>query len=109
MARLPRVGPKELVLSQAARADLVDIARYTAESADEATAGRLAAKLDAELHKLARIGHGGVPREKLCPGLRLHIVGSYNIYFRVTATETRIVRVLNAAREVELIQFEPRD
>ena len=28
MARLPRVGPKELVLSQAARADLVDIARY---------------------------------------------------------------------------------
>ena len=51
MARLPRVGPKKLVLSQAARADLVDIARYTAEAADEATAGRLAAKLDAELHK----------------------------------------------------------
>ena len=37
MARLPRVGPKELVLSQAARADLVDIARYTTEAADEAT------------------------------------------------------------------------
>jgi plasmid stabilization system protein ParE len=56
------------------------------------------------LHKLARIGHGGTPREKLSPGLRLHVFGKYNTYFRGTKTETRIVRILKAAQDIAQIE-----
>jgi len=62
--------------------------------------------LDAVLVNLASLGHSGASREWISPGLRLHVFGNHCIYFRVTPTETRIVRVLNAAQDLNAIIFE---
>ena len=43
---------------------------------------------------------------KTRPGLRLAVHGSYNIYFRLTATETVIVRVVHSARDVRRLNFD---
>jgi plasmid stabilization system protein ParE len=47
-----------------------------------------------------------VPRDNIRPGLRLAVHGRYNIYFRVAAAETTIVRVLHSARDVRRISFD---
>ena len=52
------------------------------------------------MERIARLGHSGTPRHNLSPGLRLVVHGNHNIYFRVTSTETVIVRVLHSARDV---------
>jgi plasmid stabilization system protein ParE len=104
--RVPPIGSKQLVIADSALADLRGITAYIAEDADPDTAARFADKLDAVLEKLARLGHAGVPRDEISPGLRLHVFGNYCIYFRVTATETHIVHVLNAARDTRTITFE---
>jgi plasmid stabilization system protein ParE len=51
------------------------------------------------------LGHSGVPRDTLRPGLRLAVHGRYNIYFRTTDTETHIVRVVHSARDVKRLSF----
>lgn len=55
--------------------------------------------------KIAALGHSGVPRDNISPGLRLAVHGNYNIYFRVTSNETIIVRVLHSARDVRRLSF----
>ena len=45
-------------------------------------------------------------RRDASPGLRLAVHGRYNIYFRVIASETVIVRVLHSARDVRRLQFD---
>jgi plasmid stabilization system protein ParE len=72
---------------------------------EPATAKRFIAKLNTRLERIARLGHSGVPRDKISPGLRLVVHGNYNIYFRVTPTETVIVRVLHSARDVRRLSF----
>ena len=62
--------------------------------------------LNGHLQRIARIGHSGVPRNNVRPGLRLAVHGRYNIYFRVTDAETIIVRVVHSARDVTRLQFD---
>jgi toxin ParE1/3/4 len=69
------------------------------------TAKRFLAKLRSHLEHLALLGHSGVPRNELSPGLCLVVHGNYNIYFRLTPTETIIVRVLHSARDVRRFSF----
>jgi len=40
------------------------------------------------------------------PGLRLAVHGRYNIFFRVTDTETIIVRIVHSARDIKRIKFD---
>ena len=47
-----------------------------------------------------------MPRDKLRPGLRPAVHGRYNIYFRVTQTETIIVRVVHSARDLQRLSFD---
>ena len=49
------------------------------------------------------------PADNVGPGLRLAVHGRYNIYFRVTASETIIIRVLHSARDVRRLQFDDND
>jgi plasmid stabilization system protein ParE len=70
-----------------------------------ATAKRYVADLRSHLERLARLGHSGVPRNNIGPGLRLVVHGNYNIYFRVTPTKTIIVRVLHSARDARRLSF----
>jgi plasmid stabilization system protein ParE len=72
---------------------------------DPATANRFVAKLNEHLERIALLGYSGVLRDNIRPGLRLAVHGNYNIYFRVTPTETIIVRVLHSARDVRRLSF----
>lgn len=103
--KLPPLGPKTLRLTRKAEADLDDIVNYIEDEAGTAVALKFADRLDAELQKLALLGHGGVSREHVSPGLRAMIFGNYCFYFRLTDNETIILRVLHSARDIEKIEF----
>lgn len=104
--RPPPLGPKTLIMSSLAEADIDDLLDYLAEEASVETALRFADKIDAEFNRLAAIGHAGVSREGLSPGLRLTLIASYAVYFRVTPNEVKIVRVLHGARDISAIGFD---
>jgi toxin ParE1/3/4 len=70
-----------------------------------ATAKRYLADLRSHMEQVARVGHSGVPRDLISPGLRLVVHGNYNIYFRVMRTKTIIVHVLHSARDVRRLSF----
>ena len=106
MPSRPPLSPKCLDISDAARADIRDTIAYLAQEAGAEVARRFLERIDAALMKLAELGHRGVSREWISPGLRLHVLGRYCIYFRVTDRETRIVRFLNEARDVTSIAFD---
>lgn len=94
------------MLAESARSDFHELVSYIADEAGDEVASRFADTLDAVLLKLARLGHAGVPRDTLSPGLRLQVLGNFCIYFRITSDETRIVRVVRAARDLGDIEFE---
>jgi plasmid stabilization system protein ParE len=58
------------------------------------------------LERIANTGHSGVPRDAVKPGLRLAVHGRYNIYFRITASDTFIVRVVHSARDLKQLNFD---
>jgi plasmid stabilization system protein ParE len=66
----------------------------------------LIGELSTHVKRIARLGHSGVPRDNLRPGLRLAVHGRYNIYFRVTDSETIIVRVVHSSRDATRLQFD---
>jgi plasmid stabilization system protein ParE len=104
--RPPPLGPKTLRLTAAAEQDLDDIVIHLAAEAGRDVALRFASHLDAEFTKLSALGHS-VSREWVSPQLRLHIIGNYCVFFRLTDTETRIVRLLHGHRDMNAIIFEP--
>ena len=105
--RPPPLGSKTLDVTAPARADIDETLAYIAKQAGLTVALRFADHIDAELHKLADIGHSGVSRQWLSPGLRMTVIGKYCVYFRLTDTTTRIVRFLHGARDVNAIIFDP--
>jgi toxin ParE1/3/4 len=104
--RPPPLGPKQLHVTNPARADIDEALAYLAREASLPTALRFADRIGKELARLADIGHAGVSRDWLSPGLRMTIIGRYCVYFRVTLTETRIIRFLHGSRDVSQIIFE---
>lgn len=106
MARsLAPLGRKTLVVSGPARSDIDLCLAHIAGAAGIDIALSFADKIDAELTRLAWLGHSGVSREWFSPGLRLMVMGNYCIYFRVSPTETRIVRFLHGAMDIEAVDF----
>ncbi|MGB0084807.1 MAG: type II toxin-antitoxin system RelE/ParE family toxin [Rhodomicrobiaceae bacterium] len=100
------LSPKHLQITDTARADIQEIIGYLASEAGTAVAETFLRRIDAELTTLAELGHSGVSREWISPGLRLHVIGNYCVYFRCTEDATRIIRLLNAARDINAIAFE---
>jgi hypothetical protein len=47
-----------------------------------------------------------VPRESIAPDLRMTMIASFNVYFRLTDEECRIVRVLRSKRNLEGVSFD---
>ena len=105
----PALGPKRLVLSRAAEADVDAIIDYISGEAGNEVASRFAERIDAELVQLAELGYSGVSREWVSPGLRLTTIGVYCIYFRISPDETFIIRVLHGSRDVSQIGFDEAD
>jgi toxin ParE1/3/4 len=88
-----------------AKRDVADIHHHIAQH-DTTAADRLVLSLYAHFDRIAATGHSGVPRDKIRPGLRLATHGRYNIYFRVTDSETIIVRVVHSARDARRLRFD---
>jgi len=101
--RPPPLGPKQLHITAPARSDIDTILAHLAAEAGLNVALDFADRIDETLFNLAALGHGGVSREWLSPGLRMTTLGRYCIYFRVTDTDTRIIRFLHGARDVAAI------
>lgn len=102
----PPLGQKSLHVTGPARSDIDEILDYLAREASLQVALDFADGMDELMFRLADVGHSGVSREWLSPGLRMTTIGRYCVYFRVTDTETRIIRVLHGARDVAQIAFD---
>ena len=98
--------PKTLVVTNPARADIDGVLAYITERADLDTALRFADAIDAKLARVAWLGHSGVARDWISPGLRMTVLGNYCIYFRVTDRETIILRFRHSARDVTQMTLE---
>ncbi len=96
---------KKLILTPRARGDLDSIYARLKAVSDPVTAKRYIAGINKHLERIAQFRHNGSPRDTISPGLRIVVHGNYNIYFRVTATKTVIVRVLHSARDVRRFSF----
>ncbi|MEQ1714869.1 MAG: type II toxin-antitoxin system RelE/ParE family toxin [Hyphomicrobium sp.] len=107
--RPPPLGPKHLHVTGPARADIDDALAYLAADAGLQVALDFADRIDELMFRLADIGHSGVSREWLSPGLRMTAIGRYCVYFRVTQTETRIIRFLHGSRDVSAVVFGDAD
>lgn len=99
------IKPKKLRVSNAARADLGRIFDHIAKDSETA-AERFIKRLTGAMQRIADLGHSGVSREWVRPGLRMHVLGSYCIYFRQTTKETQIVRVVHSAMDIDAIIFD---
>jgi plasmid stabilization system protein ParE len=88
--RPPPRGSKLLSVTIPAQQDIDDALAYLARKSGIDIAMQFADHLDAELMKFASLGHAGVARDEISPGLRLTVIGSFSVYFRVTASETQI-------------------
>ena len=55
---------------------------------------------------MAELGYSGAPRNSIRPGLRLAVHARYNIYFRVTESETIILHIVHSARDVGRLSFD---
>lgn len=95
----------KLVVTPAARADFVDIAKHVAELTGDGPRGvAFARKLRAQCEKLAELpGTLGRPRPELGPDLRSFPYGAWLIVFRYREEVLEIARVLGAKRNVEVV------
>jgi toxin ParE1/3/4 len=93
-ARKPR-----LVLTPRARNDLRDILRYTARTWGSERRDAYRAALMRRLHELTDYPELGGAREELFPGCRGLRVEQHVAYYRSTATEIVVSRILHVRQE----------
>jgi toxin ParE1/3/4 len=94
------LGPRRLLRTSKATSDLIAAAAYLSEAAGAEVANRFSDVMDRELLRLAELGHEGAPRGHLGRGVRLTIIGNFNIFFRRTDEDILILRVLHGRRKV---------
>lgn len=82
-----------------ARADISEIWLYIA-SDNISAADKLLDRFDAAVAMLSEHPYSGKARSTLGQGIRSHAIEAYVIFYRPTEIELEIVRVLNAARDV---------
>jgi toxin ParE1/3/4 len=96
-------------LLRRARADLLDIARYTADRWDEPQAERYVTDLFTAFQRLVELPELRRHYQPIPPYLRA-LAGSHAIFYRITDDgEILIVRVLHAAMLPELHLDEPEE
>lgn len=88
------------VLTRRARADLVEIGRYTRANWGELQRNRYLAALFAEFDRLGREPLVGVPVDDLRPGYRRGRQGRHLIFYRTVDDRIEIVRVLHERMDI---------
>lgn len=92
-------------LSKLARADLVEIAEYSAEHYPE-FGQRLLDAIRAKIQLLTTQPRIGAPRDDLRPDLRCTVVQQFVIYYQIDDPWVDVLRVVHGARDIKAIRFE---
>jgi toxin ParE1/3/4 len=90
----------QVIRTDQAEADLVDILAYVARRSQQA-ADQLAAAIEQQCQQLARFPGIGRDRGDLAPGLRSFVVQRYLIFFRPIDGGIEVVRVIHGARKID--------
>jgi toxin ParE1/3/4 len=88
-----------VVLDQAAESDLTEIWLYVARDNPQA-ADRVLDFLQQRMQTIAQFPLIGEACPEIEPRLRFYPAGSYVIFYRPTASEIQVARVLHGARDV---------
>jgi toxin ParE1/3/4 len=91
----------EVRLSAAARADLVEIRRYSLERFGAAAADRYFLEFNRVFTLLANQPLAGVAQPELGPTVRRFTQGSHRVLYRVEVDAVRVIRVLHHARRID--------
>jgi toxin ParE1/3/4 len=95
---------RTLYFSLAARQDLAEIARYVSDAAGPSTAAFMVIRIRDTCRLIADTpGEIGVVRPEIRAGVRSFPVAPYVLFFRYTADEVEVVRVLHGRRDVEAL------
>lgn len=86
--------------SRAAARDLGKIWDYISED-DPDAADRLLSRIEDRARLHAEFPQSGSPRPELGAGVRSFVVGNYIIFYRPIPGGIRLLRVLNAARDLK--------
>lgn len=92
----------QVIISPEAENDLLDIWLYIAED-NPINADRFLDKLNDKAKLIAEFKESGRARPELGEGLQSFPMDRYVIYFRKSAEGIELVRVLNAARDINLL------
>ena len=88
-----------LVVSDDARADLIETYRFGIERWGRTASGAYISLIRTQMKSLARGEKSGVTADDADLGLRRLVVRSHVIWFRVEGTDLRVVRVLHQSRD----------
>ena len=91
---------RQVILSDLARADLLNIGEYIAQSNPDA-AFRLMERFREKFNLLARFPHLGRERSDMLLGLRCLIVNEYLIFYQPSDDAVEIWRVRHSAQSLE--------
>lgn len=89
----------EIVKRPRAKRDLIGIWRYSFDEWDEAQADKYLAKIEAGIEKLRHNPKLGRPREEVRVGYRSLRINKHIVYYVLTPSVIRIIRVLHARQD----------
>lgn len=82
-----------------AEIDLLDIWAFIAEDNTDA-ADKIVRQLDSKSHKLLTHPEMGLARDDVAKGMRLIVMSSYLILYRIDGDDIEVVRYLHGARNL---------
>ena len=91
-----------VLLTAAAKRDLLDIGEYIAQESI-AGADAFVAAIGRKCIDIAGAPHSGRAREELATGLRNYPVGNYVVFYRPRENGIEVIRVLSGARDINSI------
>jgi toxin ParE1/3/4 len=96
-----------VIITPAARADLIEIALQIAESSP-ARAFTYTDEIEARAVRIGEFPNAGPPRFQWGAGVRITIHGPYLLVYRVAEERVQILRVVHGARDLDaLFDAEP--
>lgn len=91
-------------ITRSARVDLVDIWDYLADSS-ERIADECIDRIVARCDRLVDFPARGSRRPDVAPDARLLVVERWSVFYRITADEVQIVRVVDGVRDISKLIF----
>jgi toxin ParE1/3/4 len=88
-------------LTAKARADVIDIGRYTQRTWGRDQRNRYLSRRDEAFHLLAQEPDRGRPCDEIRQGYRKHHVGRHMIFYRQAGPDIEIIRILHERMDMD--------